>query len=213
MRVLGGFKAAAPPLAADPAALAEMRTRLLGRRPVLLASSHPEDEALALSTWRALADRRLLIIAPRDPARGVDITARAAERGLTAGLRSSGAAPDRSDLDVWIADTVGEMGLWYRLCPVTLIGGTFGPTEGHNPWEPAALGSAVLHGPRTANFAADFAALQGAAAALQVGPDSLRDALTNDHSEMARRALALSAAARGALGPLARDLAALAGLA
>ena len=206
--VTGSLKAAAPPLAADPARLAEARAALAGRRPVLLASSHPEDEAALFTALRA---RPLLtLIAPRDPARGPEIAARAAGHGLSATLRSAGQGPSA---DLWIVDTFGEMGLWFRLCPTTLIGGTFGPTEGHNPWEPAALGSAILHGPRIANFAADFAALHQVGAARPVQPEGLAAALAEDHSAMAARARALSDAARGALAPLADDLLALAGLA
>ena len=208
VRVTGSLKAAAPPLAADPANLAQARAALAGRRPVLLASSHPEDEA-ALFTALRNRPRPLTLIAPRDPHRGAEIVARAAEHGLTATRRSVGQGPDA---DLWIVDTFGEMGLWYRLCPTTLIGGTFGPTEGHNPWEPAALGSAILHGPRIANFAADFAALHQAGAAEPVQPEEIAAALLADHSAMAARARALSAAAQGALAPLAADLLDLAGL-
>ena len=100
-----------------------------------------------------------------------------------------------------------------RLCPVTVIGGTFGMTEGHNPWESAALGSAILHGLRTANFAADFTTLQEHGAALQVGAESLGAALTADHSAMAARAKMLSVAAQGGLDGLAAELLALAGMA
>jgi 3-deoxy-D-manno-octulosonic-acid transferase len=124
-----------------------------------------------------------------------------------------GCAGQGPDADIWIVDTFGEMGLWYRLCATTLIGGTFGPTEGHNPWEPAALSSAILHGTRTANFAADFATLHEAGAALPVQPEGLIAALTADHSAMSARALALSEAARGALDPLALQLLDLAGFA
>jgi 3-deoxy-D-manno-octulosonic-acid transferase len=60
------------------------------------------------------------------------------------------------------------MGLWYRLCPVSVIGGSFGDTGGHNPWEAASLGSAILHGPRTANFGDDYAALALADAARDI---------------------------------------------
>ena len=209
VRVTGSLKAANPPLVADPQALADMRKALVGRAPVLLASSHPEDEFALLSALRN-APRPLVLIAPRDPARGPAIAARAAEEGLTATLRSRGQGPTG---DFWIVDTLGEMGLWYRLCPVTLIGGTFGPTEGHNPWEPAALGCAILHGPRVANFAADFAALHQAGAALPVQAETLATAFASDHAAMAARALALSDAAQAALDPLAHDLLALAGLA
>lgn len=209
VRSMASLKAAAPPLAADPKALAAAREALIGQRPVLLASSHPEDEFVTLSAFRALAGRPLLIIAPRDPSRGPEIAARVAEHGLTATRRSLGQGPSG---DVWIADSFGEMGLWYRLCPVTIIGGTFGPTEGHNPWEPSALGSAILHGPRTANFAGDFSALHQAAAARPVTPDGLGPALAQDHSAMSARAKALSDAAQGSLGPLATELLTLGGL-
>ncbi|MDP3194845.1 3-deoxy-D-manno-octulosonic acid transferase [Tabrizicola sp.] len=204
------LKAAAPPLAADPQALAQTREALVGQSPVLLASSHHEDEFVTLSAFRALRQRPLLIIAPRDPSRGPEIVERVAEHGMTATLRSAGQGPVA---DVWIVDTLGEMGLWYRLCPVTIIGGTFGPTEGHNPWEPAGLGSAILHGPRIANFAADFCALHQGAAARLVMPDSLAAALAEDHSGMASRAKAVSEAAQGSLDPLAGELLTLAGLA
>lgn len=209
VRVTGSLKAAAPPLAADPQALADVRASLAGSRPVLLASSHPEDETALFAALQAARPRPLVLIAPRDPARGGAIAARAAEYGLTATRRSAGEGPTA---DLWIVDTLGEMGLWFRLCPVTLIGGTFGPTEGHNPWEPAALGSAILHGPRIANFAPDFAALHAAGAALPVQPETIAAALASDHSALAARARALSDAARGALAPLANELVLLAGV-
>ncbi|MGL4239126.1 3-deoxy-D-manno-octulosonic acid transferase [Tabrizicola sp.] len=210
VRTTGSLKAAAPPLSADPKALAAAREALVGRQPVLLASSHAEDEAVTLTALRTTHPRPLVLIAPRDPHRGPEIATRAAEHGLTTTLRSAGQGPTA---DIWIVDTFGEMGVWYRLCPTTLIGGTFGPTEGHNPWEPAALGSAILHGPRTANFAADFAALHGAGAALPVTPEALSAALTADHTAMAARAKVLSDAAQGSLAPLAAELLALGGLA
>ena len=210
VRISASLKAAAPPLAGDPRALAAAREALIGLRPILLASSHYEDEFAVLTAFRALSPRRLLIIAPRDPARGPEIAARVAEHGMTVSLRSAGQGPTG---DVWIVDTFGEMGMWYRLCPVTILGGTFGPTEGHNPWEPAALGSAVLLGPRFANFAADVRTLLEAAAARPVMPDSLAPALAEDHTAMAARAKALSDDAQGSLAPLALELLALGGLA
>jgi 3-deoxy-D-manno-octulosonic-acid transferase len=210
VRVAPSLKAAAPALAADAAALATVRASLVGRKPVLLASSHPEDEAVLLTALRTTYPLPTVLIAPRDPHRGPEIAARAAEHGLTATLRSKGQGPTA---DLWIVDTFGEMGLWYRLCPITVIGGTYGPTEGHNPWEPAALGSAILHGPRIANFASDYAALHRAGAAVPVQPEALPAAFAADHAAVADRARALSEAARGALDPLAKDLLTLAGLA
>ena len=208
--VRASLKAAAPALAADPSALAAAREALVGQRPVLLASSHHEDEFAVLTSFRAMHSRPHLIIAPRDPARGAEIATRVAEHGMTATRRFAGQGPTA---DVWIADTFGEMGLWYRLCPVTIIGGTFGPTEGHNPWEPAALGSAILHGPRMANFAGDFASLHEHGAGLPVSADTLAAALQADHSAMAARARLLAETAQGSLAPLAAELLSLGGLA
>lgn len=210
VRLGPSLKAAAPALTADPAALAAVRAALAGRRAVLLAASHPEDEAALFSALRGGEDAPLVLIAPRDASRGGHIAARAAEHGLSTTRRSMGEGPDAP---IWIVDTLGEMGLWYRLCPVSLIGGSFGATEGHNPWEAAALGSAILHGPRVANFAGDYAALHADLAALPVFTETLAATLAADHTEMSRRAGRLSQAARGALGPLAKELLALGRLA
>lgn len=209
VRVTGSLKAAAPPLGCDQTVLEVLHPAIAGRKVVLLASSHAEDEAVVLAALANLQPRPLLLIAPRDPSRGAEIAVQVAALGLTATRRSAGQGPKA---DVWIVDTLGEMGLWYRLSPVTVIGGSFGATEGHNPWEPAALGSAILHGPHVANFAADYARMGNADAALQVTAGTLGATLVQDHSAMAARAKALSDAARNDLGPLARDLLALGGL-
>lgn len=207
-RVTGSLKAAAPPLAANPAELAAMRRALAGRSLWLLASSHEEDEAVALAAHGArlaAAPETLLVIVPRDPPRGPAICAAAEALGLTASRHSLAPHPPVA-AQVHVVDAFGALGLWYRLAPLALIGGTFGPTEGHNPWEPAALDCAVLHGPRTANFAADFAQLDGAGAALPVTAATLPQTLAQDHGPMAIRAAALSRAAGGSLAPLAADL-------
>lgn len=207
-RVTGSLKAAAPPLAADLAELAAMQQALAGRPLWLLASSHPEDEAVALAAHRqhlAETPATLLVIVPRDPPRGPAISAAAEALGLTAALKSQSPRPAPAT-QIQVADAFGTLGLWYRLAPAALIGGTFGPIEGHNPWEPAALGCAILHGPRTANFAADFAQLDGAGAALPVAPETLAATLAQDHGPMTARAKALSDAASGSLTPLAADL-------
>jgi 3-deoxy-D-manno-octulosonic-acid transferase len=210
VRLGASLKAAAPALTADPMALAAAREALAGRRAVLLASSHPEDEAALFTALRGHPGAPLVLIAPRDASRGAEIATRAAEHGLSATRRSQGMGPDAA---IWIVDTIGEMGIWYRLCPVSLIGGSFGATEGHNPWEAAALGSAILHGPRVTNFAGDYSMLHTEWAALPVFAEGLAAALANDHPEMSRRALHLSQAAAGSLAPLAEELLVLAGLA
>lgn len=202
------LKVVAPPLAANPEKLDALRQALGDRLRWCLASSHPEDEAVAFRALRAARDGALLIVAPRRIERAPEILAAAQAEGFRAALRSSGAGP--VDVDVFIADTFGEMGLWYRLCDRVLMGGTFGPVEGHNPWEPARLGAAVLHGPRTANFATDYTTLDGAKAALPVADAAaLADALQDDLRPMAARALALAEDGAKGIAGLADQLIAL----
>ena len=212
-QVTGSLKPLAPPLSCDATALAGLTDRI-GPRPVwLVASSHAEDEAVALAAQAAIRTTRpnaLLILAPRYPERGTEIAERAAAAGLSCAQRSKGALP-HPDTAVYLADTFGELGLWYRLCPVALIGGSFGPVEGHNPWEAAHLDCAILHGPRTANFASDYAALGEAEAAR---PVETADALAgevkaSDLPTLATNARSLLAAGQDRLDTLCDELLAL----
>jgi 3-deoxy-D-manno-octulosonic-acid transferase len=156
------IKAAAPPPDADPEALAGLRAATAGRPVWLAASTHAPEEALALDAHRAAGLPDLLtLVAPRHPARGPEIAAAARAAGLTVALRSAGERP--AGAQVYVADTLGEMGLWYRLAPFAFVGGSIAPAGGHNPYEPAALGVALAHGPHVANFAEAYAALGGAA--------------------------------------------------
>ena len=165
--VTGSLKAGAGPLAD----LADQRLALMngvaGRTLWCAASSHAADEAAAIAAQAQLFAQdpaRLLIIAPRDPARRSDIVAACNGAGLSVAVRSTGAMPGTEDA-VYLADTYGEMGLWYRVCPAALIGGSMGDVGGHNPWEAAHLNCAVLHGPNVVNFAADYAACHQVGAA------------------------------------------------
>jgi 3-deoxy-D-manno-octulosonic-acid transferase len=158
----GSLKVIAPPLMVDPEIIVELRKALKGRFIWVVGSSHAEDEALAILAHKAVLARdptALLIIAPRRPQRVAEIAKNVADAEMSVALRSRGADPTAQ---VYIADTFGEMGLWYSLTQVVYVGGTNGSTEGHNPWEPLALGAAVLHGPQTANFKEDYAALASA---------------------------------------------------
>lgn len=158
--VCGTIKSLAPALSCDPGTLLQWR-QALGARPVwLLASSHPGEEALALQAHAALQARHpgaLLIIAPRAPARGAEVAALCPPgtplRGAGANLPTAAS--------VYVADTIGEMGLWYRLAPVALVGGSIATVGGHNPHEPLALGCGVLHGPNVWHFAESYASLDG----------------------------------------------------
>ena len=152
VRVSGSLKADARPLPADPEKLAELR-RAIGGRPVLLASStHAGEDETILPAHDALrADRPdlLTIIVPRHPERAADIAILCGTR--TVARRSEGRQPDIATA-IYIADTIGELGLFYRIAPFAFVGGSLTPQGGHNPLEPALLNCGVLAGPNTANF-------------------------------------------------------------
>ncbi|MFU8864970.1 MAG: 3-deoxy-D-manno-octulosonic acid transferase [Rhodobacterales bacterium] len=166
----GDLKAAASPLPADPAALDLLR-QAIDTRPVwAAASTHPGDEGAVIAAHRAALQTHpdlLLVLIPRHPARGAELGQRLGEAGFRTAQRSAGALPE-PDTQVYLADTLGEMGLFYRLTPLVFLGGSFGTEGGHNPYEPAMLGAAVLHGPGVANFRRAYAGLTQAGVALRV---------------------------------------------
>jgi 3-deoxy-D-manno-octulosonic-acid transferase len=136
----GNLKFAAPLLPFDPAALAALRADIPG--PVwLAASTHPGEEAIILDAHRrmtAIFPDLVTIIAPRHPARGAE---------FSLPRRSLGQAPQPGT--PYIADTLGELGLFYRFCPFAFIGGSLVPVGGHNISEPARLGIPIISGPHT----------------------------------------------------------------
>ncbi len=170
----GNLKEAAPPLPADPAAFDALKAAI-GPRPVLLgAATHPGEETMLIAAHRQLAGEfpgLLTILAPRHPERGPAIEAEAANppSGLPLARRSTGALPG-PETSLYIADTLGELGLFYRLARVALVGGSLVPHGGQNPLEPARLGCPILLGPYTANFADITARLLAAGAAHLVTP-------------------------------------------
>ncbi len=162
----GNLKTAAAELPADPAELARLGALLAGRPAWLAASTHPGDEARAARLHAALAPAHpglVTAIVPRHPERGAAI---AAELG-GAPRRALGQDPAPG---IWIADTLGELGLFYRLFPIVLMGKSFPPGGGQNPLEPARLGCAVACGPAMQNFAGAVASLT-AAGAIATLPD------------------------------------------
>lgn len=159
--VTGSLKPAAPALSCAPAALEALQHAIDGRFVWAVASAHPQDAAIAQAAHKILRQTdpsALLIIAPRF---------RDAFAGHVAPRKSAGLWPASAD-PIWLCDTLGDLGLVYRVAQAALIGGTFSTIEGHNPWEAAALGCAILHGPRTAHFKQDFAELDAALAAFSV---------------------------------------------
>lgn len=167
----GNLKLDVPAPPADAARLDELQMAA-GRRPVIAAAStHPGEDELMIAAHRRLKANfpgLLTIIAPRHPHRGRTIAERAAAAGLHAALRSTGEMPKRST-DIYIADTLGELGLIYRVAPVVFIGGSLVPHGGQNPIEAAKLGAAIVHGPHVANFAEIYSALGAAHGAEAVG--------------------------------------------
>ncbi|MDQ7079854.1 MAG: 3-deoxy-D-manno-octulosonic acid transferase, partial [Paracoccaceae bacterium] len=133
--------------------------------------THPGEEELVTRAHRhaaRAAQRLLLIIAPRHPERGPEIAEMLRKDGWKIAVRSQGEIPNATT-EIYLADTLGEMGLWYRLAPVTFLGGSLVEIGGHNPFEPAALGSAIIHGPHVFKVEDIFNRLAAAGATVKVG--------------------------------------------
>ncbi|MDO8607762.1 MAG: 3-deoxy-D-manno-octulosonic acid transferase [Phaeospirillum sp.] len=179
-RCLGNLKYAAPPLPADEAELARLRAAIAGRPVWLAASTHPGEEGIIAETHRVLAARfpgLLTLIAPRHPQRGPDIAREMLALGLSAGLRSTGGLP-HAGTQIHIADTMGELGLFYRLADIVFMGKSLTVGGGQNPFEPARIGAAILFGPAMDNFPDMAPRMIEAGAALRVADgDGLTEAL------------------------------------
>ena len=154
VKCLGNLKFAAAPLPYDDTALHVLRAATTGRNVWLMASTHRGEEALAAPVHRELKQnmpRLLTIIVPRHAVRGDEIAAELETFGLNIARRSKAEAITPAT-DIYLADTMGELGIFYRLAPMTALGGSFVPLGGHNPVEPAQLGSALILGPSMFNF-------------------------------------------------------------
>ncbi len=191
---VGNLKYSAPPLPVDMGELAALRT-CIGARPVwLAASTHPGEEELVLEAHERLRSAfpgLLTIIAPRHPNRAAEIEDMVKKR-VPAAARRSVDQRIGEEVEIYIADTLGELGLFYALTPVAYIGGGMGKLGGHNPIEPAQQNTAILYGPDRGNFTTVAEELEEAGAA-QIVSDAqeLSDAvsmLLSDDGECARRA-------------------------
>lgn len=159
------LKSLAGPLPQDEDALFEARAAL-GHRPVWIASStHPGEEETVLAAHKTLLQQHpdlCLILVPRHPERGQDVTNLIAGAGLSLTRRTRGDMPGGQ---VFLADTLGELGTWYALGDIVFLGGSLRPIGGHNPFEVAQAGAAVLSGNHVANFAETFAEMEARGAA------------------------------------------------
>jgi 3-deoxy-D-manno-octulosonic-acid transferase len=202
---VGDLKSAASALPCEGAELARLR-RSTGSRPLwLAASTHAGEEEIVARVHRAVAvehPRLLTIIAPRHPSRSDAIESMLTGQGLQAARRGRG-EPLTRDTQVYLADTIGELGLFYRLAGIAFIGGSLVAKGGHNPFEAARLGCAVLHGPDMSNCAAMAASLAAAGGAETVRDDAeLGRAVSALLSDPRRRAESTAAATRAAAAGL-----------
>lgn len=171
--VTDNIKYSAAPLPCDEDELKLLREITNGRPMWLYASSHAGEETLACRTHLALLQHfpdLLTVIVPRHPARRNEIAKIIGEHGLTYQLRGSDRIPPGHADQVYIADTIGELGLFYRLAPVTCVGRSFSDDGGggHNPIEPAILDCAVLHGPNVQNLQRIYDDMDKAGAAIGI---------------------------------------------
>ncbi len=149
VHVTGDLKASRPIQHPDDNVLAQLKSEIEGRPVFLAASTHPGEEEAVAAAHETLLERApayLTIIAPRHERRGDEIEAMLRAHGLTVHRRSRGESP--SGASIYLADTTGEMPLWYALSPITFIGAGWGESGGHNPLEAAQHGSTILSGPR-----------------------------------------------------------------
>ena len=162
----GSLKTSGPPLADLPLQRAEWLAHLGKRRLWLGASTHKGEEAVVLSAQVGVTNRALLL-APRTPHRAEEVYYIATGLGLSACLIKDGLPPSEA-CDVYIETQIGQMGLWYRLADFAFVGGSLCAVGGHNPYEPARLDCAIMHGAEVSNFAEDYRVFDAKGAAVLV---------------------------------------------
>src|SRR5262249_19249602 len=158
---VGDLKAAAKALPFDPSELLQLRGWVKSRPLWLAASTHAGEEEVAARVHHLVAAAHpglLTIIVPRHTARGDDIYGMLNVAGLRVARRARG-EPVTSETDIYLADTMGELGLFFRLADIAFIGGSLVAKGGHNPFEAARLDCALLHGPDMSNRAERAAVL------------------------------------------------------
>jgi 3-deoxy-D-manno-octulosonic-acid transferase len=171
----GNLKLDAPAPPADTATLHRFNALIGLRAVVAAASTHPGEETAIIAAHRRLRAEvpdLLTVIAPRHPERGASIAEIAKAAGLAAAMRSRGELPKR-DVEVYIADSLGELGLIYRIAPIVFMGGSLASHGGQNPIEAIRLGAAVMHGPHIWNFAEIYGKLDEAHGAELVADEEM----------------------------------------
>ena len=165
--VTGNLKLDVPAPPADANKLERLMAMMRGRPVVLAASTHPGEEEILTQAHRTLAGYfpgLLTVIVPRHPDRGQAIARMIEAAGLNPALRSHEELPTATT-DIYVADTMGELGLFYRLAPIVFMGGSLVEHGGQNPIEAIKLGASVIHGPHVFNFTDVYEALDAAGGA------------------------------------------------
>jgi 3-deoxy-D-manno-octulosonic-acid transferase len=215
LSVVGNLKLDVPQLPVDEGKLTELSATLYGRPVLAAASTHPSEEEIVIKAHcrlKANFPALITLIAPRHPERGPEIAAIADSFGLKTALRSAGRNPERAT-EIYVCDTVGELGIVFRVAPVVFMGGSLIAHGGQNPIEAIKLGAAILHGPSVSNFAEIYAALDGARGAYLVADSELlaqcAGAWLSDAEARARVVAAGQKAVTALGGALERTLSAL----
>ncbi|MFQ5763549.1 MAG: 3-deoxy-D-manno-octulosonic acid transferase [Rhodospirillales bacterium] len=214
-KYVGNLKFSGPPLPVDEEKLARLEKALENRPRWLVASTHPGEEEVAARVHRRLAADHpglLTIIVPRHPDRGAAIAAALTAGGLTVARRSAGDSVEPGTA-IYLADTLGELGLFYRLVGIAFMGKSLVPLGGQNPLEAARLDCAIVHGPHMMNFEDITERLKEQNASLEVADERALEAalkrLLADPGERDRMAAAAGALAAAEAGVLDAVLAAL----
>jgi 3-deoxy-D-manno-octulosonic-acid transferase len=167
---VGNLKADAPPPPVDESQRADLQQALEGRPRWLAASTHDGEEAIIAAAHRDIAlsvPGVCTLIAPRHPERASALATEFTAKGLRVSLRSRGELPS-ADTDIYLADTIGELGTLFACTPIAFVGGSLVERGGQNPLEPVSHGSVVLTGPSTHNFRDEYSALSSAGASITV---------------------------------------------
>ena len=192
LSIVPTLKAGADSLADWPLQRAEWEKQLSGRSPWCASSLHLEEADVVLSAQSEIIKNqpdRILILVPRNPDEGAAFLNKAKDANLKAHAISSDALMP-TDTQILIADTMGQLGLWYRMCSVAFIGGSLCDVNGHNPFEAVSLDCAVIHGPNYANFGDSYDNLLSVNASIQINTAKELTLAVQLNGHAARAALA-----------------------
>lgn len=215
---IGNIKFAAPVLPYNEDDFLFLKTATAGRPLWVYASTHAGEEELAADTHSALKTEfpnLLTIIIPRHPERRASILNALGNKGLKVTSRTAHKILPETDTNIYLVDTLGELGLFYRLSPISVIGRSFSSDGGggHNPLEAAQLGSAVLHGPNVQNLMDIFGPMDAAGAALcldrpELLVPTLKEFLSNKESlkNLAEKGYSFSEGQKEILSKVAEEL-------